>query len=41
MTNVEFASLRLTVNDEIDDIEDRVHFFQLDPRMEPFFYGQA
>ncbi len=41
MTPAELASLRQNLQDEMDATEDRIHFFQLDPRMTPLFYGRA
>lgn len=41
MTPAELASLRRQLEAEMDVVEDRIHFFQLDPRMTPLFYGRA
>jgi CRISPR-associated protein Cas2 len=41
LTPAELRSLQNVLLDIIDLAEDRVHFFQLDPRMEPLFYGRA
>ena len=41
LTGAEYVSLLKTLAQNIICEEDRVHIFQLDPRMAPFFYGQA
>lgn len=41
LTPAELRDLRMRLEHEIVPSEDRVHFFQLDPRMTPMFYGQA
>lgn len=41
LTPAELAVLRVQLADEIDPQDDRVHFFQLDPRIKPMFFGQA
>ena len=41
LTPAELRALRDTLAKIVDLAEDQVHFFQLDPRMRPFFYGQA
>lgn len=41
MTHTERVSLENALFSLIDESEDRVHFFQLDPRLEPFFLGVA
>lgn len=41
MTRAERISLERTLFSLIDESADRVHFFQLDPRLEPFFLGTA
>jgi CRISPR-associated protein Cas2 len=41
MTQSEYRSLRSKLEKLADLKEDTVHFFQLDPRMQPLFYGQA
>lgn len=41
MTHAERRLLEKMLFSLIDESEDRVHFFQLDPRMQPFFLGTA
>jgi CRISPR-associated protein Cas2 len=41
MTPAECRSLRNKLEKLADFKEDTIHFFQLDPRMQPLFYGQA
>ena len=41
LTSAELRSLKNTLAEIADLAKDRVHFFQLDPRMRPSFYGQA
>lgn len=41
LTPAELRALRDALAEILDLSKDRVHFFQLDPRMRPFFYGQA
>ena len=41
LTPADLRSLQGALADLIDPDEDRVHFFQLDPRMQPIFYGKA
>jgi CRISPR-associated protein Cas2 len=39
LTPAELHSLKRALAGLVDLTEDRVHFFQLDPRMPPLFYG--
>lgn len=41
MTDSEYGELLDTLRDLIDPKTDRVHFFELDPRQQPLFFGQA
>ena len=41
LTADELRGLRRALAGLIKPAEDRVHFFQLDPRIRPIFYGQA
>ncbi|MDR2503673.1 MAG: CRISPR-associated endonuclease Cas2 [Deltaproteobacteria bacterium] len=41
LTPAELRALKDGLAEILDFAEDRVHFFQLDPRMLPSFYGQA
>lgn len=41
LTQTELRSLKKTLHDYIELSEDRVHIFQLDPRITPFFFGRA
>lgn len=41
LTPVELNTLFEILNAEIDTSTDRIHIFQLDPRMTPWFYGRA
>lgn len=41
LTPAELEALKLDLQEEMDAAEDRVHFFQLDPRMKPLFFGSA
>jgi CRISPR-associated protein Cas2 len=41
MTPAECRLLQRKLEQLADLKEDTVHFFQLDPRMQPIFYGQA
>lgn len=41
MTSSERQSLQDDLFELVDESEDRVHFFQLDPRLEPLFFGKA
>lgn len=41
LTPTELESLFLKLTSEIDITTDRIHIFQLDPRMTPWFYGCA
>ena len=41
LTQAELRALMSNLTDAIEPAEDRVHIFQLDPRMTPFFYGRA
>jgi CRISPR-associated protein Cas2 len=41
LTQAELRSLQTTMEGIADLKEDRIHFFQLDPRMQPLLYGQA
>ncbi|MDR1945808.1 MAG: CRISPR-associated endonuclease Cas2 [Desulfovibrio sp.] len=41
MTPAELRMLQSKLEQLADLEEDNIHFFQLDPRMHPMFYGQA
>jgi CRISPR-associated protein Cas2 len=41
LTAAELAQLRIDLTAEMDVADDRVHLFQLDPRMTPVFLGRA
>jgi len=41
LTPAELSGLRAQLTEEIDPLDDRIHLFQLDPRIKPMFYGQA
>jgi len=41
LTPDDLRSLRESLAGLINPTEDRVHFFQLDPRIRPLFFGQA
>ena len=41
LTQAELRVLNTSLVDIIEPAEDRVHIFQLDPRMAPSFYGRA
>jgi CRISPR-associated protein Cas2 len=41
LTAAELPRLQQQLSREIDSKLDRIHFFQLDPRMSPLFYGTA
>jgi CRISPR-associated protein Cas2 len=41
LTQAELRSLTNALADAIKTSEDRVHIFQLDPRVAPIFYGRA
>lgn len=41
LTPAELTSLYSRLNSEIDITSDRIHIFQLDPRMKPWLYGRA
>ena len=41
LTPAEFSGLRQQLTQTIDLLADRIHFFQLDPRTTPMFYGRA
>ncbi|MDR1686844.1 MAG: CRISPR-associated endonuclease Cas2 [Desulfovibrio sp.] len=41
MTPAEYRALQRKLEQLANLREDTVHFFQLDPRMHPLFYGQA
>jgi CRISPR-associated protein Cas2 len=41
LTPDDLLELRKTLAGVIMPSEDRVHFFQLDPRIKPLFFGQA
>jgi len=41
LTPAELRSLKKALADIIEFSEDRVHIFQLDPRISPLFYGRA
>ena len=41
LTPSEYFALKRALADNIVDAEDRIHIFQLDPRIAPSFYGQA
>jgi CRISPR-associated protein Cas2 len=41
LTPAELSRLRQNLAELIDPAQDRAHFFQLDPRLEPMFHGRA
>ncbi|MDR1828344.1 MAG: CRISPR-associated endonuclease Cas2 [Methylobacteriaceae bacterium] len=41
MTREERRGLEVRLLNIMEPTEDRIHFFQLDPRIRPWFYGQA
>ena len=41
MTPAEMLRLQNALQREMDVVADRIHFFQLDPRMTPLFFGRA
>lgn len=41
LTSSERQVLEDSLYDLLNEAEDRVHFFQLDPRLKPLFFGKA
>ena len=41
LTPAELSRLRMELVTEMNPLSDRIHLFQLDPRIKPLFYGRA